>query len=859
LSSVFLWGLKGKPPRVDNFNPRQNSWWNQYSQRLKMSPTAKAELLRSSREIVALLPDPQNWGSRPLPYRGLVVGGVQSGKTASMIGVTAIALDQGYRVVVVLSGSKDDLRRQTARRFNTQLMLQSDEIPGTSGARTLSKEEEKLRLPGFCLPYFLDAHQFRHLHLRLQSALRDDTPAVLVIKKHTTSLADVRSKLEIAYSRLGIERVPLLVLDDECDDASVDLEDMTVPTAISGLWRRDADHPLVAYIGYTATAAANLLQKTGNELFPSAFAYLLRSPADSASLTTFQEPAANNWYTGGATYYEAFGDEPGIDSNFLISDAVEASHLAMKPEHNPSLLDAVRAYFVSGAYRLATTGGLSFDNPATMMPHSMLVQTSSSIQDHQTWLEGMRLLFDGAYTADRSVRWNPEAVLRSLDKEEDLWRSWYNDFTKSRDRLQEERPRAWDSAFVTWRQVKDQIGIVAEHVRLRAVNSDETIGSDLDFVPRLSLSGTLLPPRDLFVIAIGGSKLSRGITIEGLSISYFTRWNPNPTEDTVLQLSRWYGYRGQHLEFCRLFTTTRIYDEVRQMHLNDTDLRHQLSTLMLAHKSPEDAALVLSANPHALPTAKLGEGKLRDLSYSPFATVFRRIEITNDTLAAQNEAAALQLVSMIKERAPQQVRSASGARRGLLSRGWTAVEVAESLDRLAFIDHNPSSTANPARSYYRRPDTTRPLCAGRSIEDDPYQVAAYLRQWAAEGSPPCFNVGVAYGEMNRDEAPFDFPLTNRAISDTGIVSGGWSGRRAGWRGDAFFDDPQVSVVIVGTSQRTKSAEGLLLLYVIHRSARGRAGTGSARNHHSPMLGIVIPDGGPTWRRITVDRRKLISD
>src|ERR1043166_712610 len=120
-------------------------------------------------------------------------------------------------------------------------------------------------------------------------------------------------------------------------------------------------------------------------------------------------------------------------------------------------------------------------------------------------------------------------------------------------------------------------------------------------------SGEELPPQDIYVIVVGGTKLSRGITLEGLCVSYFTRWVPNPTEDTVQQMSRWFGYRGPHLEFCRLFTGKAVYDSLRQMSENDTHLRYQLAELMRVGGSLKDAILVLRANPRALPTGKMGD------------------------------------------------------------------------------------------------------------------------------------------------------------------------------------------------------------------------------------------------------------
>src|SRR5687767_13156618 len=112
-SGIFLWGGAGPAPSLSGFSPRSDKWWTQYRESLTVSPRAIQELSRSSREIAALLPDPSEWGIKPSPFKGVVVGAVQSGKTASMMAVSATALDQGYRIVVVLAGGKDDLRQQT--------------------------------------------------------------------------------------------------------------------------------------------------------------------------------------------------------------------------------------------------------------------------------------------------------------------------------------------------------------------------------------------------------------------------------------------------------------------------------------------------------------------------------------------------------------------------------------------------------------------------------------------------------------------------------------------------------------------------------------------------------------------------
>src|SRR4029079_13705484 len=125
----------------------------------------------------------------------------------------------------------------------------------------------------------------------------------------------------------------------------------------------------------------------------------------------------------------------------------------------------------------------------------------------------------------------------------------------------------------------------------KIINNDTVVCQDLDFAPRLMEDGSMGLPPDVYVIAIGGSKLSRGITVEGLGITYFTRWTPSPTDDTVLQISRWFGYRGPYLAFCRLFTTLDIYESLQEIHENDHDLRIQLFKLMAEKKTPRQAGV----------------------------------------------------------------------------------------------------------------------------------------------------------------------------------------------------------------------------------------------------------------------------
>lgn len=850
----FLWGGSSEQPDVNAFTPRSRAWWNQYSFGLALSQEGIAELSRTSIEIGSLIPDPLNWGQAAKPFRGLVVGAVQSGKTSSMIGVSAVALDQGYRIIVVLAGGKDDLRRQTARRFNTQLIRQRDPIPERVGAYTIDPTVEDRPLGGLALHYAIDVHEWNVAQIRMREVLRRGEPCVLVIKKLPASLAQMRTLLKRAFDEFGIEKLPTLILDDECDDASVDQAGMPIPEAIANLWRLPTVPP-IAYVGYTATAAANLLQQPTNALYPKDFVYLLRYPNQENSSLTYRESDPNAWYSGSSCFSEDFGTAAGPEENFLVNVSVEDEDFHDPFRENGSLTDALRAYLVSGAFRLALQPGSDFkDCNKLPKPHSMLVQTSSSMHEHERWLKGIVELFGG--TTNGSVgSFSSERVLENLNAYEAGWKKWYDEFVQSRERLIAERPSHGAEGFASWALVKANISVVVQNVKIRAVNSDPVIGQSLDYTLKLLADGSKEPPEDIYVIAIGGAKLSRGITLEGLCISYFTRWNPTPTEDTVLQICRWFGYRGKHLAFCRLFTSPTIYQGLQDIDENDRDLRLQLFRLMEEGKTPKEAGLVLRCNPRALPTAKLGAGTVFETRFSPYQNVFRNVEIRS--FSASNQTHAVELIERVLASGAESVFNETGRQRGYLARNWPANEVAAILDRLEFTGHNPRLEGNPSREFHRSPDEQRPKANLRNFSNDIYQVAAYLREWAASSilgevvEPPIFNVGVAFGEEVGHCEPFTQPLLNREISPSAVLNGTWTGRSAVWRGDARFDDPPFELLFDDSSLRREGANGLLLLYVIHKDATGRQSKGVLRDFHTATFGISIPAGGPKFKRVVV--------
>ncbi|MHB1069009.1 MAG: Z1 domain-containing protein [Gemmatimonadaceae bacterium] len=471
--------------------------------------------------------------------RGLVLGYVQSGKTANYTAVCAKAADAGYRLIVVLSGIDNGLRSQTNIRLKKELVGLPEGRGSAVRLPPVGQQWHEFTRPG--LDGDFNAGLVNH------AALQGSQPVLMVIKKNGPVLRRLLRWLEDAPGEV-LRTVPLLVIDDEADLASVDTRgsyqtedespdpDYEPPSVINGLIRQLLTmFSRRAYVAYTATPFANILiphdtssPDVGNDLYPKDFIVDLPKPAG---------------YFGAEEIFGRVDPDTGTQSGGLdcIRSVVDADIVTLEMGVLPgSLNDALQDFILATAARHARDG---IDSPSTMLVHT----------SHR--IAAQAQLFGLLNAAVRELR--------------DEWR--YQRDSGLRDKF----ASRWDSEFRTvtcvshpdrdtdFSSIEAHIGPTLEALQVREVNSARGEVLDYEREPQLK------------AVAIGGNKLSRGLTLEGLLVSYYVR--RSATYDTVMQMGRWFGFRSGHEDLTRLYTTPELAGWFADLARVEIHLREELA------------------------------------------------------------------------------------------------------------------------------------------------------------------------------------------------------------------------------------------------------------------------------------------
>lgn len=907
-------------PLATDPEPAAPGWWQNYLQRLGgISPTAREVLKLDSRYIVeqgvlgAGVPGDARWPSTRT-RRGLVMGSVQSGKTASMFGVTARALDERLDVVIILAGTRISLWQQTLDRFAEQVDWPDQGV---------ERDRARILIPKAGV--IVDGRVALATLYRLQSAsvrraLRERRPIVVIAMKqadHLRALARSLRESFVPAVEATNRPVHMLVLDDEADDGSVldavvensqsaaDAHLKQIPRAIADLWEPRAgetapDNLFATYTAYTATPQANFLQEDHNPLSPKDFVVALRTPFDRGSIedrsTTFFEPEGlTRYYTGGETFYRR----------------AHAANLAQPITGDPrtDVADAMRSFLVGAAIRVlrepdklgplsAAKARFASREEAKQRcpsPTSMLVHPSAAVSDHFGVL-GDLITWTGteppadiakwhALAADLLPRWWAEDLLDN----DASWNAWLDRFADSARDLKTAFGMPSARSLPNWAETRRALlDEVLPGTRISVVNSDPNADDRPEYQPWTDGEGWFAP-RDISTIFVSGNVMSRGLTLEGLTTTLFLRRSDSPYADTQMQMQRWFGYRGEYLELCRLFASQEQLELFASYHDADEALRQQVIIEMATSTDRAPTPQVLQGSNYVA-TGKIANVRTQPLC--PGASPFVRTINSGD---AADPNARLVATAFANRPSSEVLGSGSDSRGRILDAPLTLGEAADLLDGLSFDRYRPGQSSWQVERWTQirkqieaqgsLPDT-RPLYRAPGREgapddpvrrDCPYAIAAYLRLWEAcltrhvrgmsptdgparrwsmvdlasrRQRQPRFWVGIRYGAGGLvtsgpiAELGFDVRATERSVTD-GRIDTTWGTRNPnagelGYRGDDFFDyfhrGERTPVLTEGEpAWRPVGADGLILFYVNQPAGQP---------HPAIATGVCIPLGGP---------------
>jgi endonuclease len=517
--------------------------------------------------ILGHLENPRSEGTR-WSRRGLVIGHVQSGKTANYTGLIARAADTGYKFIVVIAGIHNNLRKQTQQRIEEAFIGWSSDPrdSGPIGVGLIKDYPNPATLTNV-------NEDFSKSTARKSGWKINDfsKPIILVIKKNVTTLEALFNWLRAMNAKGNdqISDVPMLLIDDEADNASINTNRPELsPTrtnamirSILGLFAKSC------YVGYTATPFANIFinpdaydEEAREELFPRDFIYCLDAPTSYLGAEkVFLNEATSKSFVRPIDDCEGF-------IPFLHKQDHDISALP------PSLHRALDEFIVARAIR--NSRGQTDKHCSMMVNVSRFVSVQKTVRD----LLSLRVF---------NIR---NAVLSNYAMPEE--HSSKNEYMQGlRDAFEAEYSETEYSGKKTnWETVKAELAGVFENLRLFVVNSESDEVLDYGAQKKEGLG--------LTAIAVGGLSLSRGLTIEGLTISYMYR--NTSMYDTLMQMGRWFGYRQGFEDLCRVHLSHDSINWYSHIAEASEELVQQVKRMRRDGLSPEDFGLYVRSHPDSL-------------------------------------------------------------------------------------------------------------------------------------------------------------------------------------------------------------------------------------------------------------------
>jgi hypothetical protein len=579
-----------------------------------------AETKRSTLSIVKNLGNPKS--SKAFYKKGMVVGSVQSGKTANFNGVINTSIDAGYKVIIVLSGLMEDLRVQT------QLRIENDVI-GTLGAGG----------QGIGVG---DEHPFPDQNLTSITSNESDFKRgllqggfnihhqknILICKKNVSILRNILLWLnEFVSDEYPTIDLPLLIIDDEADNASLNNlghkgREYATRTnkeirSILALFSKKS------YLGYTATPFANVLQDRNetpelmydftyrhkdysfqmmDNLFPDDFIELLFPPSNYIGIKHFFDTKSDdfqkiedlvarpvdiddpNYFHKVPPRFLKDGDVPTTVIGKGTRSANKNDNYPNKADGMPSSLEeAIKCFVISIAVRLSRSGEM-IDSPFYQKHHTMLVHISL-FRDWQNRLHELVKSYINKLQEDLLNDGLDQPIWTEFER---IWNKHYFYIINNiKNHLSDDFSDPYLIPKDFSKDIKPLLSQAVQGIEAKAINS--------------FTGDNLVYPKDTAkkYIAIGGNRLSRGFTLEGLTINYFLR--KAGTADTLMQMGRWFGYRPGYLDCCKLFTTSDNIEKFNEASLIMEDLEEKFKYLSsLPNRTPSDYTLWIKNNPDVI-------------------------------------------------------------------------------------------------------------------------------------------------------------------------------------------------------------------------------------------------------------------
>ena len=606
-----------------NMKIQDNFFWSRYKDYL-INHSSISRISINLLEDVTLpyimncLGNPNDILEKPRLRRGLIIGDVQSGKTATYTGLICKAADAGYKVVILLTGITENLRKQTQERIDEGIV-----------GITLKKEGNIEKYPRVGVG--LDNKQIKATSVtstlndfvgncnKITMSLANNSLVLFVIKKNVSVLQRLYNwlKEQNIDPIKGCVDVPMLLIDDEADNASVNThKEETDPTRTNKLIRQICNLFINStYVGFTATPFANVFIDPDSvdamqhaDLFPEHFIYSLEAPSNYVG-------ADKIFYPEGAYYQnlryitdipepdyvsEEYKDLVQNDPEFLNSGTFYYKH---KKEWNgilpKSLRESILCFCIANVIR--DLRGQSKE------PRSMLINMSRFIHVQKIITKHVAEWFEEIFN-DIRVNFSDDATKNHhIPLYCELHTLWKKHFIQVND--------------VTFARVSQKTTLLTalEKIKVKMVNGSKQSAS-LNYKENPSLR----------VIAIGGLALSRGLTLEGLMVSYFYR--NTSTFDVLMQMGRWFGYRRGYEDIFQIWTshTSALwYAEVAKA---STELKNDIREMFDQQLTPKDFGIKVRDNCDDLQITasnKMRTAVSKDMMYSFYGNIYDTPYITS--------------------------------------------------------------------------------------------------------------------------------------------------------------------------------------------------------------------------------------